>query len=421
MLCCRGGLGRPERGSLLEIESRLYLSPDKHQAIHAGRPWVYRGEIARLQTPTDIKAGDLIAVCDSTGRFLGTAFYHPDSVLAARMLSRDPGEAIDRDFFARRISAAWSYRQRVLDDSETCRVIFAEADGLPGLIVDRLGDVLVLQVTVAGMERRLPLICDVLTEVIGPLCLYERDAGPIRRREGLEERSGPLRGQPPAQVTVREGDVTLEVDLALGQKTGHFLDQRLNHVRFGDLCRRLLCLPGGPGVRVLDAFCHTGGFGLQALAAGAAEVAFLDSSAVALQLAERNAQRNGFTGFHILKDNAFDALRRMERSGEVFDAVVLDPPAFARTKSQLDGAYRGYKEVNLRALRLLRPGGLLVTSSCSQPVTTDMYVGLVRDAAADSGRHARLIEERGAPPDHPGLVAAEGSRYLQCLFVQMVD
>lgn len=402
------------------IDGQILLMPGKEQAIEVGRPWVYRGEISRVRADAELTAGDVVQVCDSRGGFLATAFYHPDSVLAARLLSRDPAEAIDRAFLTRRIRAAWAYRQQVLPDARACRVVFAEADGLPGLVVDRLGDVLVLQVTVAGMERMLPLICDVLTEVVGPLCLYARDAGAVRRKEGLPEQSGLLRGALPPVVTIEEGALTLEVDLLQGQKTGHFLDQRMNHVLFGSFCHGLLLSDDGPGVRVLDAFCHTGGFGLQALQAGVAEVTFLDSSAAALSYVQRNAQRNGLAGFRLLEDNAFDALRRMERTGEVFDAVVLDPPAFARTKSQLDGAYRGYKEINLRALRLLRPGGLLVTCSCSHPVSMEMYRGLVRDAATDSRRHGRIIAECGAPPDHPGLLGVEDSRYLKCLFVQVL-
>jgi len=402
------------------LEGVVYVASGRHHAVARGRPWLYRTEVGRVDPPT-LEPGAVVQVLNAHGTYLATAFYHPTSVLAARILTHDPQEAIDEAFFRRRIAAAWELRRRLLDDPSTCRVVFAEADGLPGLVVDRFGDVLVVQLTSAGVDRRRQLIAAILQEVLGPLPVVERDAGPIRRREGLPERSGPLRGEPPAEVWIREGDLELGVDLWQGQKTGHFLDQRYNRLRFGAYCRRLLYRPQGPRFRCLDVFCHTGGFGLQALAAGAGEVLFVDSAQPALRQLTANAVRNGLTGYQLLEANAFDVLRSLCAAGEVFDAVVLDPPAFARTKSQLEGAWRGYKEINLRALRLVRRGGLLVTSSCSQPLSLDLFLALVQEAAGDVGRRVRLLEVGAGPPDHPTLLAGEGGPYLKCLFLQAVD
>jgi 23S rRNA (cytosine1962-C5)-methyltransferase len=395
------------------------LRPGRQEGLRRGRPWVYRSEIAAVAgAPV---TGDVVEVEDERGRFMARAFYHERSVLAARVLSREPDEPVDEGFFGRRIDAACALRERLCEDPTVCRLVFAEADGLPGLVVDRFGSVLVLQCLVAGMEARLGLLADLLVARTGVADVYERNDGPVRRLEGLPERRGPLRGTPPERLEVREGAVLLPVDLAHGQKTGHFLDQRANRLAFGRLVRRLLVEPGGRRIAVLDAFCNTGGFGLQALAAGAAGACFLDSAPAAVEAALHAAGRSGLPGAEGLVQNAFDALRAMEAEGRRWDAVVLDPPAFARGRAQLDGAYRGYKDLNLRAMRLLRPGGLLCTCSCSQPVTPEMFTEMLADAAADAGRRMRVLCRRGAPPDHPGLLGAVETQYLQCHMLLCAD
>jgi 23S rRNA (cytosine1962-C5)-methyltransferase len=398
------------------------LLPGKEAALRAGRPWVYRGEIDTVEgTPA---SGDVVVVADARGRRLAAAFYHQTSLLACRILSRDPEEVVDAAFFRRRIEAACALRRRLLPDVDACRLVFAEADGIPGLVADRFATVIVLQTTSAGTEAYLPVIADALADCTGLQDFFERNDGPVRRLEGLPERIGTYRGAPPEEVEVHEGPLRLAVHLRRGQKTGHFLDQRDNRVAFGRLVRRLLVdgrTPAAGAVRVLDAFCYTGGFGLHALAAGAGEAVLLDSAESAVAAALDNARRNGLSGAVGLVGNAFDELRGMVRAGERFDAVVLDPPAFARNRAQLDSAYRGYKELNLRALRLLRPGGLLCTCSCSQPVSETMFEEMLRDAAADAGRRVRVLERRGAGPDHPGLLGAAETRYLKCFFLQVVD
>lgn len=435
---------------------RIRLRPGRQRSLLAGRPWVYRNEIGEVEG--DPATGDVIVVADARGRYVATAFYHRTSMLAARVLSRREGEEVGTDFFRQRLLAAWALRSRFLDDVSACRVVFAEADGLPGLIVDRFDRVLVVQTLTAGMDARLDMVLDTLTAMTGITDVYERNDGPVRRLEGLPERRGPLRGHPPDRVDVREGAVRLTVDLARGQKTGHFLDQRDNRLAFGRAVRRLLVEPaldgaavppppprdpGGPAaaappgacagppavpppparaVRVLDAFCNTGGFGLHALAAGAGEVWFVDSSEAAVEAALEHAERNGFGGRAVGRvGNAFDELRSLEAEPRSWDAIVLDPPAFARGRAQLDGAFRGYKDLNLRAMRLLAPGGLLCTCSCSQPVTWEMFSAMLAEAAADTGRSMRVLERRGAPADHPGLLGAEETQYLQCHLLQAVD
>ncbi len=386
-------------------------------ALSAGRPWVYRGEIARVDGSPS--TGDLATVVDARGEFVATAFYHTQSLLAARVLTRQMEESVDDAFFTRRLEQAWQLRVRLLDNPRVCRAVFAEADGIPGLVADRYEDVLVVQTLVAGTDQRLAQLARELVRITGVAHVLERNEGPVRRLEGLPERVGSLLGAPPDAVEIREGDVRLRVDLRGGQKTGHFLDQRENHQAFGKLLGRLLA-PDGP-VRVLDAFCHTGGFGLAALATGATEVTFLDQAAPALASVRGNAILNGFSGAQTVEANAFDHLRALVRAGEQFDAVVLDPPAFARGRAQLDAAYRGYKEINLRAMRLVRPGGVLCSCSCSQPVTHSMFGEMLADAAADAGRRVRVLEVRGAPPDHPGLVGAGETSYLKCFHLQMIE
>lgn len=397
------------------------LQAGKQGALRAGRPWVYRGEIAHVQgRPV---SGEVVAVEDAVGAFCALGFYHETSVLAVRVLSRRADATCDAAFFRARLEAACALRRRLADDPAVCRLVFAEADGLPGVIADRFGGVIVLSTLVTGMDARRDELAADLADLTGVPHVFERNDGPVRRLEGLPERVGPLRGEPPEEAEIREGAVRLRIDLRHGQKTGHFLDQRSNHLAFGEAVSRLLT--AGP-VRLLDAFCHTGGFGLQGLAATAAAglpatATFLDSSESAVGRALANAALSGLAGATGLVGNAFDELRSLEAAGERFDAVVLDPPAFARGRSQLDAAYRGYKECNLRAIRLLAPGGLLCTCSCSQPVEEAMFAGMLADAAADAGRRLRVLWRRGAPPDHPGLLGAVETSYLRCWLLQAVD
>ncbi len=386
--------------------SSVRLRVGKERAIAAGRRWAYRTELL----PADAPPGAVVDLLDSQGAFVARGFFNPRSELAFRVVTEDPAEPVDADLVRRRIAAAWAYRKAVADDPRYCRAFFSEADGLPGLVADRLGEVVALQISALGLLPWHGLIVDTLAELLRPAAIDERGEGGARRREGLPEGSGVRWGVLPEPLVVEEGGLRLRVDVAAGQKTGHYLDQRSNRLRLRQLAR---------GDGVLDAFCNTGGFGLQALAAGCARATFLDISPDGVAAALANAAANGFAASaEGTVANAFDQLRAYERDGRRFDVVILDPPAFARGRRTLDAAFRGYKEINLRAMRLLRPGGLLATSSCSQPVSDDMFLRMLADAAADARCRMRVIDRRGAGPDHPGLLGAEQTLYLKCVFLE---
>lgn len=386
------------------VTGQVRLHAGEEEDLRRGRQWFYRSELAVVEGPAE--PGDAVEVVDARGRFVARGFYNPASMLAVRVLSTRREEAIDAAFFRRRLEAAWAYRQRVLGDAtDACRVVFGEADLLPGLVVDRFGDVLVLQCLSLGTDRWLPAIVEALVDLFAPRAIYERNDLTVRDLEGMPRRAGLLYGDLPAQVVISEGGVQFVVDVAGGQKTGHFLDQRLNRAALRPFCHES---------RVLDAFSYDGGFGLHAACYGAREVLALDISPAALALAAANAARNGVVErFHTREANAFDELRRLEKAGERFDVVILDPPAFAKSRQAVEAAYRGYKETNLRALKLLPPGGILATSSCSYHMGEELFLSAVHEAAFDARRHLRLIERRGAAPDHPVLLGHDESAYLK--------
>lgn len=391
---------------------RVRLGRGEEAELRQGRRWVYANEVAAVSG--DPQPGDVVDVVDAAGRFAGRGYFNPRSLLAVRLLTgRD--EPVDAAFFRRRLEAAWAYRQRAFAGREerlrACRAVFGEADFLPALIVDRFGDILSLQTLAMGMERWKETIADLLMGLLSPVAIVERNDAPVRRLEGLERRAGVLRGALPPEVTVREEGVEFRVDVLAGQKTGHFLDQLDNRVAARGFCA---------GKRVLDAFAYTGGFGLHGAWAGAAEAVLLDDSEAALALAEENARRNGVAERVVTRRaNAFDELRRLVGAGERFDVVVLDPPAFTKSRTTQESARRGYKEINLRAMKLLPPGGILVTASCSYHMGEEEFLAVVHEAAVDAGRFLRLVEKRGAGRDHPALLGAPETRYLKCLICEV--
>ncbi len=391
----------------------MRLLPGEEADLRRGRRWVYANEVAAVEgTP---EPGGVVDVADARGRTVARGFFNPRSQIAVRILTHDD-EPVDAGFIRRRLEAAWRHRQRVFAGRpgrlRACRVVYGEADLLPGVVVDRFGDVLVIQTLALGAERRLDQICDALAEMFAPAAIVERNDAPVRELEGLDLRKGVLRGALPSELVVEEEGVALRVDVLAGQKTGHFLDQLDNR-----LAARWLMA----GLRVLDAFCYTGGFGLHAAWAGAGSVTLVEDSAWALELALANAAANGVAErVRGVRGNAFDELRRLAASGERFDAVVLDPPAFAKARAAVPAALRGYKEINLRAMKLLPPGGLLVTSSCSSHLSEEEFLACVHEAAGDAGRLLRLIERRGAGPDHPVLLGAPETGYLKCLICEVI-
>jgi 23S rRNA (cytosine1962-C5)-methyltransferase len=386
-------------------EPVVTLSRRGADRLARGHPWVYRSDVAR--PAPGVASGDVVALVDGRGRFLGKAFWSERSQISVRLLTRAE-EPVDDEFFARRLASALDLRRLAFGDERALRLVHGEADLLPGLVVDRYGDVAVLQTLVPGMERRKEAWADLLQRELGLRSVLERNDVRVRELEGLPQLKGVLRGPAPGPVEIREGEVRLEVDLLGGQKTGAFLDQRENHLRAGAYARG----------RCLDCFAYAGGFALQ-MARRAGEVLAVEMQAQAVQMLRANAALNRAANLEVREANAFDVLRDEAEKEPSWDVVVLDPPAFAKGKEAVSAARRGYKEVNLRALRVLRPGGILVTSSCSYHVPWELFEEIVLDAARDAGRPVQVLERRGPGRDHPELLAVPETRYLKCLVLRI--
>jgi 23S rRNA (cytosine1962-C5)-methyltransferase len=385
-------------------EPVVVLSRKGVDRLARGHPWVYRSDVER---PPQAAAGDAVALVDGRGRFQGKAFWSERSQISIRLLTREE-EPIDEEFFARRIAAAAELRRRAFGDEAPWRVVHGESDLLPGLVADRYGDVGVIQTLVPGTDRRKELLADLLARELGLRAVLERNDVRVRELEGLPQVKGVVRGADPGPVEVREGEVRFRVDLLAGQKTGAFLDQRENHLRAGEYARG----------RALDCFSYAGGFALQ-MALRADEVVAVEMQPQAVAQLRENAARNGAANLQVAEANAFDLLRDESEKGRTWDTIVLDPPAFAKGKASVDAARRGYKEVNLRAFQCLRPGGILLTASCSFHVSADAFEEVVLDAARDAGRAAQVIERRGAGRDHPERLGMPESRYLKCLVLRV--
>jgi 23S rRNA (cytosine1962-C5)-methyltransferase len=387
----------------------VFLKPEREARLQSGHLWIFAGEIARIDGKAD--DGDVVNVRAYRGRWVGRGFLNRRSALTVRLLTHRP-EAIDEGFFRRRLTDAWAYRRRMLLGTlDACRVVSGEGDLLPGLIVDRYGDVLVIQTVSLGMDVRKELLVSLLAELLAPAAVYERNDPHVRVLEGLPQQVGWLRGDRDPVVEIREGPARFLVDVAGGQKTGFFLDQRENRLAAAALAK---------DGEVFDAFCYTGAFAIDAALGGAKTVMAVDSSADALRLARRNAELNAVgERTRFVEANVFDELRRLVDTGPRFDVVILDPPAFARSKEALPRAMGGYKEINLRALKLLRPGGVLVTCSCSFHMNEMLLQAVVAEAAVDAKRDVRLVESRGHPRDHPVHPAMPETRYLTCLIFEV--
>ena len=368
----------------------------------SGHPWVYRSDVAEVAGD----AGDVARVVDRSGHFLGHAFYNPKSEITLRIATRED-EEINEAWFRDRIEKAWAYRDSLRIDADAYRVLHAEADGIPGLVADRYGDYFVLQVGSAAVERRLAPIVAALEYLFAPTGILLRGDTVVRRREGLATKVEVLSGEVPESITVREGPVRYHAHVWSGQKTGGFLDQRENHLAAATYAKE----------RVLDVFSYAGGFALHA-ARVAETVEAVDSSGEALEAARANAGLNGFSNLSFTRANAFDLLRERSDRGERYDTVILDPPAFAKTKRELPGAVRAYKEINLRAMKLLAPGGALVTCSCSYHFSRELMEETLRSAAADAGRTMRVCEWRGQALDHPEILTIPETRYRKCAVLE---
>ena len=388
--------------------AKVTLRKTRETRVRGGHPWIYASEIEKVEGAFD--NGDIVDVADFRGKFIGRGFYNPQSQISLRILTRND-EPCDRDFFARRIQEAWDYR-RLLCDPMSCRLIYSESDFLPGLVVDKFAGVLVLQSLSLGIERIKDMICDLLMEIIQPVGIWERSDVPVRRLEGMEQTTGLLRGEVPDEVDMVENGIHFLVDVKHGQKTGFFLDQKQNHAALAPLCR---------DARVLDCFCHNGSFSLHAAKYGARSVLGVDISEEALEVARRNAALNGFENVTFEAHNCFDLLHELTDAGEKFDLVILDPPAFTKNKAAVPSAIRGYKEINLRGLKLVRPGGFLVTCSCSQHVLPEMFQDVINQAARDAKKRIRLVEYRTQGYDHPILPQSVETKYLKTMIIQVME
>jgi len=387
------------------------LKKGEEDRLLAGHLWVYDNEVDSVETDSyDIIPGETVEVVSSRGRFLGRGYINPRSKILVRLMTRDANEAVDRALLQKRITAAWEYRRSLGPEFEnSCRVVFGEADMIPALIVDKYADVLSIQTLALGIDIMKDDICGILEDIFHPSCIYERNDVPVRRKEGLEEKKGPLRGELHGEVRIRENGVDMLVDVENGQKTGYFLDQKENRAALARYCR---------GRRVLDTFSHTGGFALNAARGGASEVAAVDVSRHATDFIRKNAELNGFSNIKTVTGDVFEKLVEYSAAGEKFDVIILDPPAFCKTRSALEGAYRGYKEINLRAMRLLTPGGILMSCSCSHYMYPEIFMDMLRDAAADSGRDVRVLENRIQSRDHPYILNSDESCYLKCVVLE---
>ena len=394
------------------------LKKGEGRFLKAGGAWIYDNEIASVMG--NVQDGGIVLVQDFDGYGLGRGFYNRNSKLRVRMMTRDPDQEIDREFLRGRVRAAWKYRKRVLapEDLGACRLIFGEADFLPGLVVDKFADVLVVQSLAMGIDRLKGVILEELTAVlredgIPVRGIYERSDAKEREKEGMQREKGFLSEPFDTQVEITENGVRYFVDVENGQKTGFFLDQKYNRRAVGRLCA---------GARVLDCFTHTGSFALNAGLGGAAEVLGVDASESAVRQAEKNAELNGMADrVKFQTADVFDLLPELERKGERYDVVILDPPAFTKSRSSVKNAAKGYREINLRGMRLVADGGFLATCSCSRFMTYELFTETLRQAARSAHKRLRQVEYRTQAPDHPILWAADESYYLKFYIFQVCE
>jgi 23S rRNA (cytosine1962-C5)-methyltransferase len=470
---------------MMMSRAKIYMAKGRTKRLEQGHPWIYDNEIERMEG--EAEPGDLVDVLQSNGRYMATGYWNPHSTIRVRVISRRPIGDMDEPFFRERFERCLSHRRRFVRDRD-CRLVYGEADFLPGLIVDRFADVLVVQLLTLGMDRRRETIVQALVRVFDPKGIYERSDVAVRKLEGLEERKGPLYGECPRTVVIRENGLAMEVDIEGGQKTGYFYDQRENRAAIAPLMTgwgarsgirlerrpyaelpegaavwkgavgdgseeageraddglalvpvnangKVVTFPYWDGATVLECFAHTGSFAMHACKYGAKKVTCLDVSEHAIETARRNAERNGFTDrIEFVVADAFDYLRSQVKgleerarraqggvdtskplgaAGRTWDVVILDPPAFAKTKGALAGACRGYKDINLNGMKLVNEGGYLVTASCSYHMSEELFLGTIQEAAADAGKVLRLIEWRSAGKDHPRLLGVPEGHYLK--------
>ncbi len=389
--------------------NQVVLKAGKDRRVKGGHLWIYQGEIGIIGI--GVKSGEVVEVLDNRGRFLGLGYYNQASQIAVRFLTTNR-ESIDEKFFRQRLIKALEYRKRVKPNSSCYRLVFGEADLLPGLVVDKFEDYLVVQFLTMGMEVNRDTIIKLLVELCNPKAIIERSDLSVRHLEDLPERSGCVYGECPPSILIHDNKLKFRVDLLEGQKTGYFLDQSANRAALSKYSQ---------GRKTLDCFCHVGSFAIHAAAYGAKSVLGVDISEDAVNMAIENAILNGLDDNCQFKvANAFDFLRDQSGRKEEYGLIILDPPAFTKSKQTIDSAVRGYKEINLRALKLLPPGGILVTCSCSHHLSSELFWDVITSAAADSKKRLHLLERRTQGLDHPVLVGVSETEYLKCLIFEVI-
>lgn len=383
------------------MEKQVCLKRGEEQDIASGCLWIYDNEV---QWCTDTcRDGDVVTVLDSRRRFCAKGFFNSKSKIVVRVLTRDASECIDREFFRRRLERAWHYRQSI-GLTNACRVVFGDSDGLPGLTVDKFGDYLAIQITSLGLEQWKETIVTLLVELLNPKGIYERNDLAVREKEGLPQIKGTLYGQVPLRCQIQEHDAAMWVSIPEGQKTGHFLDQQENRGILRNYVK---------GKNVLDLCCCSGGFSIHAGLYGANSVEAVDASESALALVRENAALNNLNCIQTTCGDVFELARCYCDEGRKYDVVILDPPAFAKSRRVLNSAYRGYKELNYRCMQLVNSGGFMITCSCSQFMTRELFLKMLQEAAIDSGRQVRLIQEVMQSRDHPAAIGEASSLYLK--------
>lgn len=383
--------------------AKVILNKQRRKRLEEGHPWIYQSEVAKIKG--DYKPGDIVEVYNHQNHFLGKGYINPNSQMIVRILTYF-NEEINEQFFIEKIRKAWQYRERFIPGVRSCRAIYGEADFLPGLVVDKYEDVLVVQIVSLGIEVRKDWILTGLLQVFNPKAIYLRNDVYVRELEGLEQGKGFWYGESPTEIEIEENGVKYIVDIKDGQKTGFFFDQRQNRAAIKPLITA--------DATVLDCFTHTGSFMLNAYLYGAKHVTAVDISEHAIETAKRNAKLNGFSeNIDFVVANAFDYLREAVQQGKQWDVVIVDPPAFAKSRHAVEKAYNGYKDVNLNGLKLVKEGGYFVTASCSYHVHPDMFEEMIRDAAFDARKILRQIHWTGAGYDHPKLLGADEGNYLK--------
>ena len=397
------------------VQAAVVLKKGEGRSLKAGGAWIYDNEISQIRG--EVRDGDLVRVEDFDGYVMGQGFLNTRSKIAVRMMTRKKDAVIDEAFLEQRVRDAWNYRKETVDTG-SCRVIFGEADFLPGLVVDKFSDVLVVESLALGIDRMKPVILEKLVQVlkedgITVRGIYERSDAKVRLQEGMERFKGFIGPEFDTKVEIQENGVRYLVDVKDGQKTGFFLDQKYNRLAVQRLCR---------GKRVLDCFTHTGSFALNAGIAGAESVLGVDASELGVEQARENARLNGLEDrVQFVCADVFDLLPELEKKGESFDVVILDPPAFTKSRSSVKNAVKGYREINIRGMKLVRDGGYLATCSCSHFMDPELFAKTLREAAAGAHKRLRQVEYRTQAADHPILWAADASYYLKFYIFQVCE